>query len=85
VVSNDLPGCLRGATVAALLCEHRAYRVLSAKYFQEHLAGKVVADARNWLNHAALRRAGFNVILLGALKDKNHPETPDTPYPARPS
>jgi UDP-N-acetyl-D-mannosaminuronic acid dehydrogenase len=71
VVSNDLPACLRGATAAALLCEHRAYRILSAKYFQEHLAGKVVADARNWLNHAALRRAGFQVILLGACKDKN--------------
>ena len=70
LVSNDLPACLRGATAAALLCEHRAYRVLSAKFFQEHLAGKLIADARNWLNHASLRRAGFNVVLLGMAKDK---------------
>ncbi len=70
VVSNDLPGCLHGATAAALLCEHRAYRVLSAKFFLEHLAGKVIADARNWLNHASLRRAGFNVVLLGVAMDK---------------
>ena len=59
-----------GPTAAALLCEHRAYRVLSAKFFQEHLAGKLIADARNWLNHASLRRAGFNVVLLGMAKDK---------------
>jgi UDP-N-acetyl-D-mannosaminuronic acid dehydrogenase len=70
LVTNDLPACLRGATAAALLCEHRAYRVLSAKFFQEHLAGKLIADARNWLNHASLRRAGFNVVLLGMAKDK---------------
>jgi UDP-N-acetyl-D-mannosaminuronic acid dehydrogenase len=77
VVSNDLPGCLRGATAAALLCEHRAYRVLSAKFFQEHLAGKLIADARNWLNHAALRRAGFHVVLLGVSQEKHpRPEAP---------
>jgi UDP-N-acetyl-D-mannosaminuronic acid dehydrogenase len=75
VVGNDLPSCLRGATAAALLCEHRAYRVLSAKFFQEHLAGRLIADARNWLNHAALRRAGFNVVLLGVARDRcHHPE-----------
>ena len=79
LVSNDLPACLRGATAAALLCEHRAYRVLSAKYFQEHLAGKLIADARNWLNHASLRRAGFNIVLLGMAKDK----CPQPTAPAR--
>ncbi len=76
-VTNDLPGCLRGAAAAALLCEHRAYRVLSAKFFEEHLAGKVIADARNWLNHASLRRAGFQVVLLGVAKDDGqHIDTP---------
>ena len=71
-VSNDLPGCLHGAAAAALLCEHRAYRVLSAKFFLEHLSGKLIADARNWLNHASLRRAGFKVVLLGVSSEKSH-------------
>lgn len=75
-VSNDLPGTLQGATAATLLCEHRAYRCLSAKFFQEHLAGKLVADARNWLNHASLRRAGFTVVLLGVGTEQPPSETP---------
>src|SRR5204863_175663 len=54
VVSNDLPASRRGAAGAVLLCEHKPYRVLSAKYFGEHLAGKLIADARHWLNHASL-------------------------------
>jgi UDP-N-acetyl-D-mannosaminuronic acid dehydrogenase len=64
-VSNDLPGCLGGATAAALLVEHKAYRALSARFFSEHMVGRLLADARNWLNHASLRRAGFTVVLLG--------------------
>lgn len=64
-VSNDLPGVLRGATAAALLVEHRAYRSLSAKFFSDHMAGRLIGDSRHWLNHASLRRAGFNVVVLG--------------------
>lgn len=64
-VGNDLPSCLRGASAAALLCEHKSYRTLSARFFAEHMSGRVIADARNWLNHAALRRAGFTVVRLG--------------------
>jgi len=64
-VSNDLSGCLKGAAAAALLVEHRAYRGLSAKFFAEHMTGRLIADARNWLNHASLRRAGFTVAVLG--------------------
>jgi len=79
LVSNDLPGCLRGATAAVLMCEHRAYRVLSAKFFQEHLAGNLIADARNWLNHASLRRAGFHVVLLGVSQESQVVESPARP------
>jgi UDP-N-acetyl-D-mannosaminuronic acid dehydrogenase len=64
-VGNDLPGCLAGATAAALLVEHRAYRALSARFFAEHMKGRLIGDARNWLNHASLRRAGFRVVVLG--------------------
>jgi UDP-N-acetyl-D-mannosaminuronic acid dehydrogenase len=64
-VSNDLAGCLRGAAAAALLVEHRAYRGLTAKFFAEHMTGRLIGDARHWLNHASLRRAGFQVVVLG--------------------
>jgi UDP-N-acetyl-D-mannosaminuronic acid dehydrogenase len=64
-VSNDLPGCLGGATAAALLVEHKVYRALSARFFSDHMVGRLLGDARNWLNHASLRRAGFTVVLLG--------------------
>ncbi len=65
-VCRDLPACLGGAAAAALLVEHRAYRTLSARYFGEHMAGRLIGDARNWLNHTSLRRAGFTVVLLGS-------------------
>ena len=65
VVSNDMPDVLRGAAAAALLVEHRAYRALSAKFFSDHMAGRLVGDSRHWLNHASLRRAGFTVVILG--------------------
>jgi hypothetical protein len=29
------------------------------------MVGRLLGDARNWLNHASLRRAGFTVVLLG--------------------
>ena len=64
-ISNDLSACLTGAAAAALLTEHKTYRALSAKFFSEHMAGRLIADARNWLNHAMLRRAGFQVLVLG--------------------
>ncbi len=69
-VSNDLPDCLRGAAAATLVCAHKSYRTLSAKFFAEHMAGRLLADSRNWLNHAALRRAGFTVVLLGVARDR---------------
>jgi UDP-N-acetyl-D-mannosaminuronic acid dehydrogenase len=64
-VSDDLPSCLKGAAAAALLVEHRAYRGLSSKFFADHMAGRLIGDSRNWLNHAALRRSGFTVVVLG--------------------
>jgi UDP-N-acetyl-D-mannosaminuronic acid dehydrogenase len=65
VVSNDMPGVLRGAAATALLVDHRAYRSLSAKFFSDHMAGRLIGDSRHWLNHASLRRAGFTVVVLG--------------------
>jgi UDP-N-acetyl-D-mannosaminuronic acid dehydrogenase len=64
-VSNDLGACLQGAAAAALLVEHKAYRCLSSRFFAEHMTGKLLGDSRNWLNHAALRRSGFRVLILG--------------------
>jgi UDP-N-acetyl-D-mannosaminuronic acid dehydrogenase len=64
-VSNDLAACLDGAAAAALLDEQRAYRGLSAKFIGDHMTGRLIGDARNWLNHASLRRAGFHVVVLG--------------------
>jgi UDP-N-acetyl-D-mannosaminuronic acid dehydrogenase len=64
-VSGDLPGCLAGAAAAVLMTEHKAYRSLSARFFAEHMAGRLIGDARNFLNHESLRRAGFRVIVLG--------------------
>jgi UDP-N-acetyl-D-mannosaminuronic acid dehydrogenase len=65
-ITNDLPGCLQGAAAAALVTEHKAYRHLSSKLFAECMSGRLIADARNWLNHASLRRAGFTVLLFGS-------------------
>jgi hypothetical protein len=64
-VSNDLVACLKDAAAAALLVEHKAYRSLSARFFADHMAGRLVGDARNWLNQASLRRSGFTVVTLG--------------------
>src|SRR5262249_7825036 len=65
-ITNDLVTCLKGAAAAALVTEHKAYRHLSSKLFAECMSGRLIADSRNWLNHASLRRAGFTVILLGS-------------------
>jgi UDP-N-acetyl-D-mannosaminuronic acid dehydrogenase len=64
-LSNDLGACLAGAAAAVLLTEHKMYRSLSSQTFAEHMSGRLIGDARQWLNHAALRRAGFTVIRLG--------------------
>ncbi len=65
IVSNDLAGCLRGAAAAVLLTEHKVYRGLAAELFARHMTGRVIFDARNWLNHLSLRAAGFSVLVLG--------------------
>ncbi len=65
IVSNDMPGVLKGAAAAALLVEHCAYRSLSAKFFGDHMTGRLIGDSRYWLNHASLRRSGFTVVVLG--------------------
>ncbi|HLX61642.1 MAG TPA: nucleotide sugar dehydrogenase [Planctomycetota bacterium] len=68
MVSNDLSACLKEADAAALLTEHKQYRSLSSKIFAEAMRGRLIADARNWLNHATLRAAGFEVVVLGCGK-----------------
>lgn len=64
-VSNDLAECLSAADAAVLLTEHKFYRGVPVSLFAEHMRGRLFGDARNWLDHAALRRAGFTVVLLG--------------------
>jgi UDP-N-acetyl-D-mannosaminuronate dehydrogenase len=57
-VSNDLAAVLKGADAAVLLTEHKHYRSLTSKIFAENMRGRLIADGRNWLNHATLRSAG---------------------------
>jgi hypothetical protein len=38
---------------------------LPPKIFVEHMRGRFIADGRNCLDHAALRSAGFEVLVLG--------------------
>jgi UDP-N-acetyl-D-mannosaminuronic acid dehydrogenase len=65
IVSNKLEECLSGAAAAALLTEHKSYRSLSSKVFAQHMTGRLIFDARNWLNHKGLQLAGFRVMVLG--------------------
>ncbi len=65
-VSNDLGATLDGADAAVLVTEHSAYRTLSSRFFSRHMRGRLIGDCRNWLNHQALRLAGFTVVRLGA-------------------
>ncbi len=64
-VSNDLDACLKDSAAAVLLTNHKEYRSLSSRYFMDNMSGTLVADSRNWLNHASLRRAGFTVLVVG--------------------
>ena len=64
-VSNDLAACLSGAAAAVLLTEHKFYREVPVSFFAEQMRGRLLGDARNWLDHAAFRHAGFTVVLLG--------------------
>ena len=64
-VSGDLTAVLKDADAAALITEHPQYRSLPPKIFVEHMRGRFIADGRNCLDHAALRSAGFEVLVLG--------------------
>jgi UDP-N-acetyl-D-mannosaminuronic acid dehydrogenase len=65
LTTNDLPACLKDAAAAVLLTEHKSYRTLSPELLKQHMKGRLIADARNALNHSALRAAGFTVVVLG--------------------
>ena len=65
LISNDLSACLHGADAVVLLTDHKSYRNLSPEFFKKDMKGRVIADARNWMNHAALRNAGFTVLVVG--------------------
>jgi len=64
-VSNDLAACLSDAAAAVLLTEHKSYREVPVSAYVERMRGRLIGDTRNWLNHAALRQAGFTVVVLG--------------------
>lgn len=64
-VGNDLAECLSGAAAAALVTEHKTYRETAPAFFAQHMSGRLIADTRNCLDHAALRKAGFAVVVLG--------------------
>jgi UDP-N-acetyl-D-mannosaminuronic acid dehydrogenase len=65
IVTNNLREVLNGAAAAVLVTEHKLYRSLSSQLFAEYMSGRLIADARNWLNHVSLRRAGFTIVRLG--------------------
>jgi UDP-N-acetyl-D-mannosaminuronic acid dehydrogenase len=64
-VRRDLRACLRGAACAVLMTDHKAYRTLSSTVFSEEMAGRLIYDSRNCLDHDALRQAGFEVLVCG--------------------
>ncbi|MEX2672252.1 MAG: nucleotide sugar dehydrogenase, partial [Phycisphaeraceae bacterium] len=64
-IINDLDAALEGAAAVVLMTNHKAYRSLSARNLSAKMVGTLVADTRNWLNHAALRRSGFTVLEVG--------------------
>lgn len=66
VVSNDLAACLKDSDAVALLTEHKAYKSLDPATLLKHMRGRLLADGRNWLDHAAFRAAGFEVLALGS-------------------
>jgi UDP-N-acetyl-D-mannosaminuronic acid dehydrogenase len=72
-ITNDLEACLNGAAAMVLLTEHKMYRSLSAPFFAGHMKGRLIGDARNWLNHAALRRSGFKVLVVGIADNLRKP------------
>jgi UDP-N-acetyl-D-mannosaminuronic acid dehydrogenase len=64
-ITHDLAQCLAGAAAAVLLTDHREYQGLSPTVFHDGMDGRLIGDARNVLDHAALRKAGFTVVVLG--------------------
>lgn len=69
-VKNSLEAVLKDAKAAVLITDHKQYRQLSSRVFQENMTGKVIYDSRHWLNHASLRLAGFEVLLGGVGRAK---------------
>ena len=63
-VGRDLGGCLAGAAAAAVMVDHESYRALGPDDFRA-MSGTLISDARNCLDHGALRAAGFAVLVLG--------------------
>ncbi|MCX7803813.1 MAG: nucleotide sugar dehydrogenase [Planctomycetota bacterium] len=65
-VSGDLAECIEGAAAAVLMTDHKAYEALTPGLLAGHMRGRLIGDARNWLDRRAFEAAGFTVILIGS-------------------
>jgi UDP-N-acetyl-D-mannosaminuronic acid dehydrogenase len=64
-ISNDVEEVLKGAAVAVVLTDHKAYRALKPKVFTQCMSGRTILDARNCLDRKAYQAAGLRVLTLG--------------------
>jgi UDP-N-acetyl-D-mannosaminuronic acid dehydrogenase len=58
--------CVAQADCLLLLTDHDEYKSLNPRALVRQMRTPLVYDARNMIDHAAWREAGFNVHLLGA-------------------
>ena len=64
-LKGDFLGSRVTSDAGLVLVRELDERLGLAKFIAEHMKGRLVGDARHWLNHASLRRAGFTVVVLG--------------------
>ena len=63
-LNNDLDWVLDGADAAFVMTDHVSYKTLSPVRF-DRMAGRLISDGRNILNHSAFSAAGFEILVLG--------------------
>ena len=63
-LNNDLDWVLDGADAAFVMTDHVSYKTLSPIHFNR-MAGRLISDGRNILNHLAFSAAGFEILVLG--------------------
>ncbi|MBI1374438.1 MAG: nucleotide sugar dehydrogenase [Phycisphaera sp.] len=64
-ITRDLTAALQGAAAAVVCTDHAEYRRLTPAVFTEHMAGRVLFDARRCLDPGAFIAAGFTLLAIG--------------------